>query len=548
MTIAFTRWPDALAQRYRERGYWLGLPLTDILERQADRDVAAISDSISTLSYRQLEDKSNRLAAALQRRGLGAGDTALVQLGNVTEFYVVFFALLKIGVVPVNALFSHQRSELNAYASQIRPALLIADTHHALFAEHTLVAAFVEQHPSLRVTALRNAEDDAHSLAAWIAEEAGDFCASPTPADEVAFFQLSGGSTGTPKLIPRTHNDYYYSIRRSVEICRFDSQTRYLCALPIAHNYPMSSPGALGVFYGGGQVILATDPSAQVCFPLIEQYAITVTALVPPALTLWLQAMKEWEAHPSLDSLTLLQVGGAKLSETLAARVPQEIGCQLQQVFGMAEGLVNYTLLDDEPRRIFTTQGTPMSPDDELWVADEHGNPLPAGETGRLMTRGPYTFQGYYLSPEHNASAFDEQGFYCSGDLISLTDDGYVQVQGRLKDQINRGGEKIAAEEIENLLLRHECVINAALVSMPDNLMGEKSCAFLVTRSGFKPVQLRRHLRELGVAEFKLPDRFVRVEGLPLTPVGKVDKKLLREQLIAQEQSISQEHTAPQGE
>lgn len=143
MTIAFTRWPDALAQRYRERGYWLGLALTDILQRQADRDVAAISDSISTLSYRQLDDKSDRLAAALQRRGLGAGDTALVQLGNVTEFYVVFFALLKIGVVPVNALFSHQRSELNAYASQIRPALLIADTHHALFAEHTLVAALL---------------------------------------------------------------------------------------------------------------------------------------------------------------------------------------------------------------------------------------------------------------------------------------------------------------------------------------------------------------------------------------------------------------------
>lgn len=548
MKIAFTRWPDSLAQRYRERGYWLDLPLTDILRRQADKDAVAITDSTSCLSYHQLDAQSDKLAAALQRRGLNSGDTALVQLGNVTEFYVVFFALLKIGVVPVNALFSHQRSELNAYATQIRPALLIADTQHALFADNLSRTAFVEQHPSLRVMALRNAEDKTHSLASWTEEDEGDFSATPTPADEVAFFQLSGGSTGTPKLIPRTHNDYYYSIRRSVEICRFDSQTRYLCALPIAHNYPMSSPGALGVFFGGGQVILATDPSALVCFPLIEQHAITVTALVPPALTLWLQAMKEWEGHPSLESLALMQVGGAKLSETLAARVPQEIGCQLQQVFGMAEGLVNYTLLDDDPQRIFTTQGTPMSPDDELWVADEHGNPLPAGETGRLMTRGPYTFRGYYLSPEHNASAFDEQGFYCSGDLISLTDDGYVQVQGRLKDQINRGGEKIAAEEIENLLLRHDCVINAALVSMPDNLMGEKSCAFLVTRSGFKPVQLRRHLRELGVAEFKLPDRFVRVERLPLTPVGKVDKKRLREQLISQEQSISQEHTAPQGE
>lgn len=541
MSIAFTRWPEAFAQRYRDRGYWIDLPLTDILQRQTDNDAIAIIDAAGSLSYRQLAACSDRLAAALQRRGLKAGDTALVQLGNVTEFYVVFFALLKIGVVPVNALFSHQRSEIMAYAAQISPTLLIADRNHALFSDAIFLDFFIEQHPSLRLMALRNATDDEHSLAAWMAEDAGDFIAAPTPADEVAFFQLSGGSTGTPKLIPRTHNDYYYSIRRSVEICRFDSQTRYLCALPIAHNYPMSSPGALGVFFGGGQVILASDPSAQVCFPLIEQHAITVTALVPPAVALWLLAMTEWQEHPSLHSLQLLQVGGAKLGEALAAKIPAEMGCQLQQVFGMAEGLVNYTLLDDDDQHIFTTQGTPISPDDELWVADKNGNPLPAGQVGRLMTRGPYTFRGYYLSDEHNADAFDKDGFYCSGDLISLTEDGYVRVQGRQKDQINRGGEKIAAEEIENLLMRHDSVINAALVSMPDSLMGEKICAFIVTHDACKPAQLRRHLRDLGVAEFKLPDRFVRVELLPLTPVGKVDKKYLREQLFSQEQLLSQE-------
>lgn len=145
----------------------------------------------------------------------------------------------------------------------------------------------------------------------------------------------------------------------------------------------------------------------------------------------------------------------------------------------MAEGLVNYTRLDDDDQHILTTQGCPMSPDDELWVADDDGNPLPVGETGRLMTRGPYTFRGYYQSPEHNAAAFDKDGFYCSGDLISLTEDGYVKVEGRQKDQINRGGEKIAAEEIENLLLRHPEVINAALVSMPDELMGEKAAPTL---------------------------------------------------------------------
>ena len=535
MSIAFTPWPEALARRYRERGYWTDRPLTDIITRQAKNDAIALIDPQRSLSYRQLNQLSDRLAAALLRRGIHSGDTALVQLGNVVEFYVTFFALLKIGVVPVNALFSHQRNELNAYAAQIKPALLIADRQHGLFGNDEFLTTFRAEHPSLRLVALRSEEQGEQSLASWLEEDCGDFVAAPTAADQVAFFQLSGGSTGTPKLIPRTHNDYYYSIRRSVEICHFDDETRYLCALPVAHNYPMSSPGVLGVFYGGGLVVFASDPDAGQCFRLIDQHQINVTALVPPAVTLWLQAIEEWGGCQQLASLKLLQVGGAKLGETLAARIPAEIGCQLQQVFGMAEGLVNYTRLDDDEQHILTTQGCPMSPDDELWVADDDGNPLPVGETGRLMTRGPYTFRGYYQSPEHNASAFDKDGFYCSGDLISLTEDGYVNVEGRQKDQINRGGEKIAAEEIENLLLRHPEVINAALVSMPDELMGEKSCAYIIATSPLKPVVLRRHLRAEGVAEFKLPDRFIQVETLPLTPVGKVDKKLLRQRLEAQQ-------------
>jgi len=540
MSIAFTPWPAEFASRYRERGYWTDKPLTEILDRQANNDAPAIIDAQGSLTYRELQQRSDRLAAALLRRGVKSGDTALVQLGNVAEFYIVFFALLKIGVAPVNALFSHQRSELNAYAEQIKPALLIADRQHGLYADDQFLNTFRDAHPSLRVVALRSQPEGELALAAWLDEASDGFVAQPSAADQVAFFQLSGGSSGTPKRIPRTHNDYYYSIRRSVEICRFDAQTRYLCALPVAHNYPMSSPGVLGVFYGAGLVVFAADPDAAQCFRLIEQHQINVTALVPPAVTLWLQAIEEWGGNAQLASLKLLQVGGAKLGETLAARIQNEIGCQLQQVFGMAEGLVNYTRLDDDERHILTTQGRPMSPDDEVWVADDDGNPLPAGEIGRLMTRGPYTFRGYYQSPAHNADAFDADGFYCSGDLISISEDGYITVQGRQKDQINRGGEKIAAEEIENLLLRHPDVINAALVSMPDALMGEKSCAYIIANAPLKPVVLRRHLREQGVADFKLPDRFIQVDSLPLTPVGKVDKKRLRQQLDAQLQTQAQ--------
>ncbi|KJM63918.1 2,3-dihydroxybenzoate-AMP ligase [Pluralibacter gergoviae] len=536
MSVAFTPWPDDFAARYREKGYWQDLPLTDLLTRHAGSDALALIDGERRISYRELNRSIDNLACTLQQQGAMRGETALVHLGNVAEFYITFFALLRIGVAPVNALFSHQRSELNAYAAQIKPAVLVADREHALFADDGFLTTFREEHPSLRTVLLRG-DGGERDLAAAAARPADNFVPTPTDAGEVAFFQLSGGSTGTPKLIPRTHNDYLYSIRRSNEICAFDGSTRYLCALPAAHNYAMSSPGAFGVFMAEGCVVLAADPSATLCFPLIEQHQINVAALVPPAVSLWLQAIHEWGSNAQLRSLRLLQVGGARLSATLAARIPAEIGCQLQQVFGMAEGLVNYTRLDDTPERIINTQGYPMCPDDEVWVADENGDPLPCGEVGRLMTRGPYTFRGYYNSPEHNASAFDDNGFYGSGDLISIDDAGYITVQGREKDQINRGGEKIAAEEVENLLLHHEAVIHAALVSMEDSLLGEKSCAYLVVTAPLKAVAVRRFLREQGVAEFKLPDRVECVDALPLTPVGKVDKKKLREWLALRAQS-----------
>ncbi|GAB7263026.1 (2,3-dihydroxybenzoyl)adenylate synthase [Dickeya ananatis] len=536
MMVEFTRWPPELEQRYRERGYWLDLPLGDILTRHADNDAIALIDGDRTFSYRQMNQLAAQLAGSLQRRGITPGQTALVQLGNTAEFYLTYFALLRAGIVPVNALFSHQRSELCAYADQIAPTLLIADRSHALFASDDFINELRQRCPTLQHVILRGDGDTSQDLSQCLQETGACAPATPTPADQVAFFQLSGGSTGTPKLIPRTHNDYYYSIRGSVEICRVDAQTRFLCALPAAHNYPLSSPGALGVFYAGGTVVLASDPSPACCFPLIAQHRITLTALVPPAVTLWLEAVALSGDRHALASLRVLQVGGARLSESLARRIPTELGCQLQQVFGMAEGLVNYTRLDDDDVHCFTTQGRPISDDDEVWVADADGNPLPHGTPGRLMTRGPYTFRGYYRSPAYNRQVFDAQGFYCSGDVVIQQADGYLHVVGREKDQINRGGEKIAAEEIENLLLRHPAVINAALVAVPDPMMGEKSCAFLVTREPLKAVTLRRHLREQGIADYKLPDRFEQLPTLPETAVGKVDKQRLRQ--------LAQQHVA----
>jgi 2,3-dihydroxybenzoate-AMP ligase len=532
--IPFTPWPRELAQRYRERGYWTDLPLTDILRRACDThpgNIAVICGE-RALSYRELERRSSQLAAALLRRGLRGGDTAVVQLPNVAEFYVTYFALLKIGVAPVNALFSHQKLELQSYVSQLQPRLLIGAASHALFADGAFVRGLGDgTHP---LTLVLGGGEGVEDLA-WVMAESVPLAPDlarlmrPSEASEVAFFQLSGGSTGTPKLIPRTHNDYYYSVRRSAEICHLDEETRFLCALPAGHNYLLSSPGALGVFCAAGTVVLAADPEPARCFALIERHRVDLAALVPSAVALWLQAAPG--RRQQLRSLRLLQVGGASFAEALARRVPEELGCALQQVFGMAEGLVNYTRLDDDDERVYTTQGRPMCPDDEVRVVDGNGDPVPDGVPGMLLTRGPYTFRGYYRSPEHNARVFDSDGFYASGDVVERSADGYLRVVGRVKDQINRGGEKIAAEEVENLLLQHPAVLQAALVSVPDTLLGEKSCACIVLRGveqGVRPAALRKYLRELGVADYKLPDRFHLLERLPLTPVGKTDKVALR--------------------
>ncbi|MFW6550008.1 (2,3-dihydroxybenzoyl)adenylate synthase BasE [Acinetobacter baumannii] len=528
--IEFVRWSPERTQHYRNKGYWIDQPLTRILTVgvQSHPHSPAIICGERQLSYIELGRLSTNLATRLAEKGLGKGDTALVQLPNVAEFYIVFFALLKAGVVVLNALYSHRQYELKAFIKQIQPKLLIGSRQHEVFSNNQFIDSLHEVNLGPEIILMFNHQATDFGLLDWIetpAETFVDF--SSTPADEVAFFQLSGGSTGTPKLIPRTHNDYDYSVRASAEICGLNSNTRLLCALPAPHNFMLSSPGALGVLHAGGCVVMAPNPEPLNCFSIIQRHQVNMASLVPSAVIMWLEKAAQYKDQ--IQSLNLLQVGGASFPESLARQVPEVLNCKLQQVFGMAEGLVNYTRLDDSDEQIFTTQGRPISSDDEIKIVDEQYKEVPEGEIGMLATRGPYTFCGYYQSPEHNSQVFDEDNYYYSGDLVQRTSDGNLRVVGRIKDQINRGGEKIASEEIEKLILLHPEVMHAALVAIVDEQFGEKSCAFIVSRNPeLKAVVLRRHLMELGIAQYKLPDQIKLIESLPLTAVGKVDKKQLR--------------------
>ncbi|MEN3584469.1 (2,3-dihydroxybenzoyl)adenylate synthase [Streptomyces sp. ZYX-F-203] len=528
-------WPAEFAERYRAAGHWRGETFGTMLRDRA----AAHPDRVAIVdpgggdtperrwTYAELDTRADRLAAGLRARGIGAGDRVVVQLPNIAEFFEVVFALFRIGALPVFALPAHRETEIRYFCAFTEAVAYVIAGEHGGYDYRELAAAVRADAPTLRHVFVAGPDSgDFEPLAAVAAE--------PVPidgpqADDLAFLQLSGGSTGTPKLIPRTHDDYLYSLRGSNEICGVDEDSVYLCVLPAAHNFPLSSPGTLGALHAGARVVLCPRPDPDVAFPLIAREGVTLTGLVPPLALVWTEAAAKTEHD--LSGLRLLQVGGAKFSEQAARRVRPAIGCALQQVFGMAEGLVCYTRLDDPEETVVTTQGRPISPDDEIRVVDDADQDVPAGSPGHLLTRGPYTIRGYWNAPDHNARAFTSDGFYRTGDIVRLTETGHLVVEGRAKDQINRGGEKIAAEEIENHLLAHPAIHDANVVAEPDPYLGERTCAYVILRPDAeppRPVSVKRFVRERGLAAYKVPDRVEFVAEFPQTGVGKISKKALR--------------------
>jgi mycobactin salicyl-AMP ligase len=300
----------------------------------------------------------------------------------------------------------------------------------------------------------------------------------------------------------------------------------YLVVLPAAHNFPLACPGLLGALSVGATTVFTTDPSPEAAFAVIDRHGVTVTALVPALAKLWAQAC-EWEPLAP-KGLRLLQVGGAKLGADDAATVRAALTPGLQQVFGMAEGLLNYTRLGDSPDLLDRTQGRPLSEFDELRVVDENGHEVAAGVEGELLVRGPYTINGYFNAPQDNARSFSPDGFYRSGDRVRRFADGYLEVTGRVKDVITRGGETVSALDLEEHLITHPGIWSAAAVPLPDEFLGEKICAVVVfSGAPVSLADLNAYLDGRGVAAHSRPDTLVAVPSLPTTAVGKIDKKAI---------------------
>ena len=529
-------WPAELAQRYRAAGHWRGETFPAMLRERAQRfaDRTAVVGGDVRWSYAELWRRAETIAAGLLARGLQPGERVVVQLGNIPAFYAVVFGLFRAGLVPVYALPAHRSTEISHFVRKAQAAAYVVADRYDGFDYRSLAREIQALDLGLRDILVLGDAAEFTALDSLTGDPALLPQHDPDP-QAVAFLQISGGSTGLSKLIPRTHDDYIYSFRASNEICGVCADTVYLVALPAAHNFPMSSPGAFGVFHAGGTVVLSPSPSPETTFALIARERVTDVGLVPPLALLWAQAAAT-TAH-DLSSLRVLQVGGAKLTPEAARRVVASLPVTLQQVFGMAEGLINYTRLDDDEDTILGTQGRPISPDDEVLVVDDAGHPVADGEVGYLLTRGPYTIRAYHNDDAANARSFTADGFYRTGDMVLRKPGGYLVVQGRAHDHINRAGEKISAEEVEDHLLAHPQVFDVAVVSIPDEFLGERICAFVIPHGSHgerpRPPEIKAWMRGRGVAAFKIPDQIVFVDAFDTTAVGKTSRKELRARLRA---------------
>ena len=535
--------PADRAARYLREGLWDGQTLGDALRSTAARH--AERTALVTLerrwTYRELDELTEAFAAGLlASTGLAPGDRVMFQLGNVAETVVAYYGAVKAGVVPVCALPQHGEREISLLARHTgaRGHAVQADfANRDLVGLGTRLAGTVDVLDTL-IVVQGPAPAGAHSyediLGAGANPAARERLAAVAidPAGIVAF-QLSGGTTGLPKVAPRRHQEYLYNSRIWAEALELTPDSVVLHPLPIMHNAGIAA-ALQPAHLAGATCVLAPSAEAGAVLELIERERVTAMPVVPPAVAI---RMLDHPAARSaeLRSLTRFVLGGQRPSVELLERLESELGIPTQQMFGMAEGLFLYTPPDAPEWVRRTTVGTPVSPADEVRVlAIGTEDEVPDGERGELACRGPYTIPGYHRAAQHNANSFTTDGFYRTGDLVTrhvVDGRAYYAIDGRIKDVINRAAEKIHAEEVEELLVRHPDIHNAALVAMPDPVLGERICAYLVLEPGAADptvASVGEFLLDQGLARFKLPERLELVAQFPLTNVGKVAKKDLR--------------------
>jgi len=544
------RYPDDLVRRYRRSGLWGTRTIADELRAVAtahpQREAVVALDG--RMTYRELDESTDVLAAGLAGLGLVPGDPVLFQVTNRLGAIVAWYGVLKAGLVPVCTLAAHRGHEIGEISRRTGAVAHLVEAGTRGFDLVGFAAEQRRDHPTLRhVLVLGPSGGTAGGTGGFtggIPIDSLGAGADPRAArmiveevqrgidpDDVAVFQLSGGTTGVPKVIPRLHAEYWYNAAAYARSWGWSPDTRVAHLIPVIHNAGIVC-AVHAPHSAGACLVLGTHDLAE-SLPLIAKEGATHVLLGHGHF----KAVAEAGFAAATASVTQVVLSGTKVPPALFDELEQR-GLWSGQLFGMGEGLF-LTTRPGAPREArATTVGTPLSPMDEIRILEPgSATELPDGQVGELCCRGPYTVPGYFDAAEHNARAFTPDGFYRTGDLASVREIGggrYVSIEGRIKDVINRGGEKVNAEEVELVLLRHPRITGAAAVAMPDPRLGERTCAYIVVHGEpLTMADIREHFMQLQVAKFKWPERIEHLTEIPRTVVGKLDKKLLQADIAA---------------
>lgn len=506
--------------------------LRSVVEQYPD-NVALLGPNLR-ITYRELDELSTRLAGAFLQQGLQPLDPVVFQLRDSEQLIIAFFACLKAGLIPICTLAAHREREIGYLANLAEAKLHIVQGDDPKFDSIGFARKMQEAAPSLKfIMQVRGASQEGvlhqDALIDGISLQQAQAQLQRVQLDpfQVAVYQLSGGTTGVPKIIPRFHNEYLYNMRAVAQWLGYKPDDVLFMPQPMVHNLNMGC--CFGPFLmTGGTVTVTPDLQPETLISLIASTNPTWLMLGGPIIARLESAIQSGR----------IDLAGARgvLVANSAAKLQMLLGVRTYNVFGITEGVIMFGHKEDVAEAHDTTNGRPVSAWDRVRIlvpgTEQDAKP---GEIGEPAFKGPYTIHGYFRAEERNRETFTSDGYYRSGDLMyTKVIDGktYYVFCGRLKDLVSRGGEKINCEEVELAVAGHPAVAAVAAVGYPCPVFDERLCAALVLRDGFAApsvAELGAYLEDYGLAKFKWPERIEVLDVFPLTASGKLSKEKLRE-------------------
>ncbi len=543
-----TRYTDGAIQRYFARGQWDNVTASHIWDKNAALypDRQAIEDLTGVFTWADARAYTDTLAVGLIELGIERDEMLVVQLPNCNELNLLRIACEKAGIICLPVLSSYREHEIKYILEYTGAAAIVAPAEAKGFNHHEMIRKIRPQLPKLRHVLMngdKTGEDDARSLASLVQgisltqEHYSLIERRRYRAQEVSIVFLTSGTTGFPKFVEYPAIACVKGGQHFAEHWGI-ADTDVVAAIAPASRGP-NVTAYYGAPYAGAKTVMIPWSTGKDALKLFEQKRVTVVCLVPTQLV---KILQDYETGSyDLSSMRLWVSAGSLLSPSLAEKVEKKMGGIIVNQYGAVDfGIMTITVPEDDFATRMYTVGKPRF-DDVIKVSDDRGNEVPTGEVGELMGKGPCCSSGYYLDLKATSEAWDSQGWYATGDLGRIDDKGNIVLAGRKREMIIRGGQNIIPSEVENLIMAHPTVQDVAVVAMPDEVMGEKTCAYVVTKDD-QPLSLEEvvsFLKQQGVASYKLPERIEVLEKLPTTEHQKIDKKALAADIT---QKIRQEH------